>query len=340
MRAGRLISIAVVSFASLIVLATTAIGIFLFGHSRETMQQNFAPPAGEAAVAPLRGGTLFSQASGSSSFLYRRDPSSGKDVRLTAAPKGIESEASFSHNGKLIVYSFATSPESKSAIWLVDADGHNARMLTGEDEDALHPVFSPDDSKVFYGASTFTGNHSPIARPARHDWDLFSVSVQASKALHGTGRTQITHTSFYDLQSLDAAADEITPGGIKLLISTTGYPIGALMEEFNLGSVGGEKLFQPHVSDESSTGPAYGEARFLDHGMTIIFLAATEPAHGGNYDYNVYSMSDVTGKEIKQLTHLRGMTEDLRVLPGGKATFFNGGAFKEVDASPQTVKSH
>ena len=106
MRAGRLISIAVVSFASLIVLATTAIGIFLFGHSRETMQQNFAPPAGEAAVAPLKGGTLFSQASGSSSFLYRRDPSSGKDVRLTAAPKGIESEASFSHNGKLIVYSF------------------------------------------------------------------------------------------------------------------------------------------------------------------------------------------------------------------------------------------
>ncbi len=181
MRAGKILSVGVVSLASLIVLATLAIGIFLFGRSQEAREQNFAPPEGEAAISRLKGNALSSRTSGDSSFLYCKDSSSGKDVRLTAASKGIESEASFSRNGKLVVYSFAASLESKSAIWVVGADGRNAYRLTGEDEDALHPVFSPDDLKVFYGASTFTGNHSPIVRPARHNWDLFSVPVQANE---------------------------------------------------------------------------------------------------------------------------------------------------------------
>ncbi len=48
--------------------------------------------------------------------------------------------------------------------------------------------------------------------------------------------------------------------------------------------------------------------------MDILFLAATDIS-GGNYDFNAYSMSDVTGSEIKELTHLKGMTNELKVLP-------------------------
>ena len=58
---------------------------------------------------------------------------------------------------------------------------------------------------------------------------------------------------------------------------------------------------------------------------------------GGNYDYNVYSMSDVTGGDLKQLTHLKGMTTDLKVLPDGKATFVNDGVTQVLDISTQTV---
>jgi hypothetical protein len=151
------------------------------------------------------------------------------------------------------------------------------------------------------------------------------------------GPTRITHTSFYDLRSLDVAADEVNPGGAKVLISTSSYPIGALLEQFTGGALGKDMIFQPHVPGEPSVGPSFGEARFIHHGMDVLYLAATDTS-GGDYDYNVYSMSDVTGSEIKQLTHLKGVTTDLRILPNGNATFENGGAAYVLDVSSETVK--
>jgi hypothetical protein len=71
--------------------------------------------------------------------------------------------------------------------------------------------------------------------------------------------------------------------------------------------------------------------------MDILFLAATDSS-GANYDYNVYSMSDTTGSEIKQLTHLKGMTKELRVLPNGKATFLNDGTMYVLDIGTQELK--
>ena len=338
MRVGKILVITVVSLASLIVIAVAAVAVTFFVSTRNGKQQNFAPPEGPQAVSPVGDMVLVSQASGISSFLYRKSPSLRTNERLTAASSGIESEASFSHNGKLVVYSFASSPDSKSAVWVVGADGRNPHPITGVEEDALHPVFSPDDSRVFYAVSSFTGNHSPIVRPARHDWDVFSVPVQSGAVPVGAVPTRVTHTSFYYLQSLDVATDEVNQGGTKVLISTSGYPIGALLEQFTGGALGKDKIFQPHVPGESSVGPSFGEARFIHNGWDVLFLAATDTL-GGNYDYNVYSMSDVTGSDIKQLTHLKGMTTELRVLPDGRVTFVNGGVTHVLDVSTQMMKA-
>lgn len=326
MRIGRILSFTVVGLASLIVIGTASIALIFFINSRRDRQQNFAPPEGKEAISPGGSTVLLSQASGKSSLLYRKDSSSGKTVRLTGATTGIESEASFSHDGKLIVYSFANSPDSQSAVWIVGSDGHNPHAVTSKDEDALHPVFSPDDSTILYAVSSFTGNNSPIVRPARHDWDVFSIPVQPNATGNSVTPTRITRGSFYDLRSLDVAGDK-TSSGTKVLISTTGYPIGALLEEFNLDFPERQKIFQPHVPGEA---PAFGEARFIDDGMGILFLAATDTS-GGTFDYNVYSMSDVTGSELKQLTHLKGMTKELKILPDGKATFVNGEVAQVLD---------
>jgi Tol biopolymer transport system component len=234
MRAGRILTIVVVSLASVILIAAGTIAVVVFARSTSAKQQNFRPPDGNQAISPVGNTVLYSQTSGNSSFLYRKNPSDGSGVRLTSASIGIESEASFSHNGKLVVYSFANSPDAKSAVWVVGTDGSNPHALTGKGEDALHPVFSPDDSKVFYAVSSFTGNYSPVVRPARHDWDAFSIPVQSSATTANSAAAQITHASFYDIRSLDVVADPLNQGGTKLLISTTGYPIGALLEEFNL----------------------------------------------------------------------------------------------------------
>jgi hypothetical protein len=336
MKAGKIISIVVVSLATLVLVAAGAGLMVVFGLSKIGKQQNFAPPAGQQAVSPAGNIILYSQLNGSSSFLYRRDVSGGPKVRLTKAQTGIESEPSFSHDGKRVVYSFGVSPDSKSAIWLVGSDGSNPHIISDPEQDALHPAFSPDDSKVFYAASSFTGRYSPVVRPARHDWDVFSVPLGPQETTGGAASTQITRSSFYDLQSLDVVGDD--QGGTKLLVSTTGYPIGALIEEFYLGAPGRDKIFQPHVPGEPSVvGPAFGGAYFIHNGRDILFLAATN-MNGGNFDYNVYSMSDVTGSEIKQLTRLKGMTKDLRAIPGDKALFENGGVIYLLDINTQAAK--
>lgn len=337
MKIGRLFSVVVAGLASLVVISAGAAAIALFGFSRGSRQQNFSPPEGQQAVSPTAEIFLFSKSSGSSSFLYRKDRANGTGVRLTSVLSGIESEPSFSHNGKLVAYSFADSPDSRSSIWIVGIDGSNPHALTSGSQDALHPVFSPDDAHVLFAASKFTGHYSPVVRPARHDWDVFSVPAQSTAGSAGATPTPITHESFYDMQSLDAIGDPLNPGETSILISTTGYPIGALIEQFGLGASNRKKIFQPHVQGEPSFGPAFGEARFANSGMDVLFLAATNP-EGGNYDYNVYSMSDVTGSEIKQLTHLRGMTKNLKVLPGNKAIFENGGVMYLLDINTQITK--
>jgi hypothetical protein len=337
MQARKLLWIGVGSLAGLIGIAAFAIIVAFFGVFRGGRGQNFVrAPEGQQAISPVGDIAVYSQVRGNSSFLYRKDPATGTNVRLTTASRGIESEASFSPNGKLVVYSFATAPDSRSAVWVVSEDGRNPHPLTADHEDSLHPVFAPDGSKVFYAASRLTGNYSPVVRPARHDWDVYTIPVQSNAASEGVLPTPVTHASFYDLRSIDVVDHAVKPGTTKLLVSTTGYPIGALLEEFILGDPGRDKIFQPHVPGEASMGPSYGEARFIHNGMDILFLAASTT--GGDYDYNVYSMSDVTGGDIKQLTHLKGMTTDLKVLPDGNAMFVNGGAAQTLDFSTNSVK--
>ena len=336
MRVGKVLAFSVLGLASLIVIVVAATAVAFFVSSRSRSAQNFVPPEGQQAVSPVGNVALFSRASGASSFLYHKNVTSGTSVRLTAAVTGIESEASFSHDGKLVVYTFANSADSKGSVWVVGADGRNPHPLTGKEEDALHPAFSPDDSKVFYAVSSFTGNHSPIARPARHDWDVFSIAIQGDAVPVGAEPSQVTHSSFYDLASLDVAKDGVNQGGIKVLISITAYPIGALLEEFPIGNPGRDKIFQPHVQGEPRLGPSFGDARFIHDGMDILFLAATDTSAA--YDYNLYSMSDTTGSEIKKLTNLKGMTTSLRVLPNDEAAFVNSGATQVLDIRSQTVK--
>jgi hypothetical protein len=49
-------------------------------------------------------------------------------------------------------------------------------------------------------------------------------------------------------------------------------------------------------------------------------------------------LPDPAGREIKQLTHLKGMTTELKVVPGGKATVVNCGVGYVLDVATQTVK--
>jgi len=62
-----------------------------------------------------------------------------------------------------------------------------------------------------------------------------------------------------------------------------------------------------------------------------LFLAARGYV-GSNYDYNVNSMNEVTGSEIKELTHLKGMTIELKILSDGSS--FDGGTASPIQRNP------
>src|ERR1700742_2372127 len=57
------------------------------------------------------------------------------------------SDVHFSPDGKTIVYTVSTPdlPRAKrtTQIWLMDADGHNARQITNGDKSSNSPLFSP-----------------------------------------------------------------------------------------------------------------------------------------------------------------------------------------------------
>ena len=335
MRVGKMAAIAVVGIASLILVVVAAFGI-IFSPFRSTTSRNELPPAGPQARAATGDSLIFSEQERGWSFLTIQRTPGGPNVRLTTAKEGIESEPRFSHDGKLVVYSFADSEKSSSAIWIVGVDGSNAHAVTDSSEDALHPMFTPDDASIIYAVSNYTGHHSPLVGPARHDWDLFSRPVKMSAA-SAAGLKQLTHSNFYDLRSIDVSNDSVNAGGIEVLISTTGYPIGALIEELRIGPKESQLLYQPRVPGMPAPGPSYGEAYFADGGLDIAFLAATNES-GEDYDYNVFMMSEVTGAEIKQLTHLHGMTEHFVVYPDGSATLVNAGTRYSLDLRNQTLK--
>jgi hypothetical protein len=246
---------------------------------------------------------------GSSSFIVLMD-GKGQPRRLTTRPSGLEAEPALSQDGKWIAYSLAQAPEGKSEVWIAPSIGGNGILVSSADQDAIMPAFAQAGQSLLYVTSGFHGHYSPIARPRRHDFDINQIQLSPNGSAATSPPVALTHQKFFDLRSLSVSDD-----GASFLISTTGYPIGDLFEEFEVASSERtKKIFQPVVPGSPSSGVAYGRAAYV--GMNIVFEAASQPANGGNFDYNLYEMSAVTGGNIVQLTTHQGLIDDLWVNKG------------------------
>jgi hypothetical protein len=228
----------------------------------------------------------------------------------------------------MVAYSSSEGPESKSEVWIAGVDGAQAHRVSAPEDDATLPAFGEGDKSVLYVKSRFSGHYSPIARPRRHEFDIVKVAVDKSGPIAGMVAVELTQQYFFDLWSL-----AVSPDGSRFLISTSGYPIGSLIEEFEVAHPDRiKKIFQPRVLLSPSIGPSYGEAAFIHDGMDIVFTAATEGA-GGNYDYNVYQMSDVTGGEIMPLSKHTGPINSLVVEAGDHAYFYADGKWDVLNTT-------
>lgn len=266
---------------------------------------------------------------GEASFIYLKTPGSASRHRLTTRTRGWETEPVLSPNGKMVAFSVADNLEAKSEVWVSQIDGSNAHRVSAQDEDALLPAFA-DNATLLYVISRFSGHYSPIARPRKHDFDIEKIAVDPSGSVAGAKPVELTHQHFFDLRSLS-----VSPDGQHFLVSTSGYPIGDLIEGFEIANPLEIKfIYQPHVPTEPSTGAAFGDAAYIHDGTDIVFTAATEPPGGGNFDYNVYQMSAVTGSEITLLSKHSGMIDSLSVGPRDTISVSANGMNYTLD--PQT----
>jgi hypothetical protein len=260
---------------------------------------------------------------GASSFIVLADGKGQQQHRLTTRTSGLEGQPALSQNGKLIAYSLAASPGGKSEVWIAPASGGDGTRVSSPDQDALTPAFAQADRSLLYVTSGFNGHYSPVARPRRHDFEINRIPIAPDGASPGATPIALTHQKFFDLRSLSVSDD-----GASFLISTTGYPIGDLFEEFDIASPDRiKKIFQPVVHGSPSIGVAYGRAAYV--GMNIVFEAASEPTKGGNFDYNLYEMSGATGGNLVQLTHHHGLIDDLSI-EEGKVWMLELGQWKPV----------
>jgi hypothetical protein len=278
---------------------------------------------GKSESAPRATPKIVAERNGGNEFLYISDSTGGAPRRLTTKSSGVESDAAISHDGRWVAFSYAESEEGRSEVWVASVIGKTVARVSGADEDALLPAFGKDDRTLLYVRSMFNGHYSPIARPRKHDFDVYAIPFGPEGPVSGATALQLTHQQFFDMGSLSISTD-----GESFLVRTTGYPIGDLIEEFDIASpLRVKRIFQPRVKGSPDIGPSYGQARYS--GMDIVFTAATESAGNGNYDYNVYSMSGVTGGEITALTSHTGMIDQL-VVEDGKAFFSDAAGWQAV----------
>jgi predicted regulator of Ras-like GTPase activity (Roadblock/LC7/MglB family) len=253
---------------------------------------------------------VFASMMGKSSLLYVTPAGGGAPHRLTSRTSGWESAAVISADGSVVAYDVAEGPTTKSEVWIAKLDGSNAHRVSGAEEDALVPALTSDNRTVFYLTSGAFGHASPIAASRRHQFDVRKVAIDASAATSNNPSEQLTHQELYDVSSLS-----VSPDGKRFLICTYRYPMGSVIEEYEVDSpLRIHASYQPHVSGEVSSGPQFGEAAYVHDGQDIVFTAASG---GFEYDYNVYQISVMDDKHPLALTHDKGVINAFAVDPDG-----------------------
>jgi hypothetical protein len=265
---------------------------------------------------------VYSIVDGKSAHICIRPAGDRACHRLTTRDDKWEAGGVISPDGRLVAYSAADAPLTRSEVWVSRLDGGGARRVSGADEDALMPAFA-DGHRLLYMQSGAFGHASPIASSRRHKFDVMSVSLDDSGAASGQ-RSQLTHQELYDVSSIATS-----PDGKRFLLCLFRYPIGSVLEEYDIDKpLQIKATYQPHVIGEVSSGSIFGGAAYVHDGLDIVFTAATG---GFEFDYNVYQVSAVTGGEIVALTHGKGMIESFNVDRDGSIHFIRDGHGYRVD---------
>jgi hypothetical protein len=82
--------------------------------------------------------------------------------QITSLDAGVTANPSWSPDGGRIVFSSGTGQPQDEEIWIIDADGSNARQLTDNEARDFDPQFSPDGEQIVFSSELDSPGFSEI----------------------------------------------------------------------------------------------------------------------------------------------------------------------------------
>jgi Tol biopolymer transport system component len=190
---------------TLIVLLITSITvgcapIFIREIKSSEFLRNKVP--GVALISPDQQSMIFTLRSRSGSLIYKAKID-GSDIASLSNGSSYDISPTFSSNGLKVL--FVQIKDGQGDICMMRLDGTDRKCLTSGPQHDYDPVYSPKNDKIYFLRAQVFTNYSPIAMPAWHQTDIYSIKSD------GTELKRITYEDSYFMNdlSIDAKGDTL-----------------------------------------------------------------------------------------------------------------------------------
>lgn len=269
------IKIAMQAFLVLIIVAMTSGCASIFTNNTKPATFLSDKDLGVAWLSPDGQAIVFSLGSKSVRHLYKVKID-GTGLVSLGDGSARDFDPVFSPDGSKIL--FCHISDGQGDICVMNADGSNRACLTSGPDHDFEPVYSPDGSKIYFLRAKVFRSYSPIALPAWHEVDIYSMNAD------GTGLNSITSEKSYGMSSLS-----INPKGDMLMVLGGGKDNASPIQMIPINDPANKRIILPNLERYRKSTMFglqkidYSELRnpqFSPDGTHILF---TWPFHEGLY---------------------------------------------------------
>lgn len=236
----------------------------------------------------------------------------------------IESEPSFSPDGKRILYAARTSEYAASAIFDCLLDGTDVRQLTKDAEVSdAHPSYSLDGAQIVFSRSAHCRPYS-MGGWVWDDWNVYAMGSDGSKP------QQITDAKFYQLNSTAIARDGKTVL-YTVVENRGGQPSYAIYEADISGKTSPKILVHGVALSAEREVRIGGGTAISPKGEQIAFIADLNSPF--QYDVVLLPPGNAPPRSLG-VTSVSRYNQQPRFAPDGKSIYFLSGTEWNYQSRP------
>ena len=249
------------------------------------------------AFSPDARSIVLVRAKGNSSAMKKIDLDSKISTPFRIPIPCIAASPAYSPDGKQLAFACESNADEHLHIFIVDADGGNLHPLFSSNPDGYDfaPHFSPDGNELYFARAVSLAAVAGSGAPDRRSWDLYSASLDGTKARQLTDR-------HFELWGVSYSNDG------RMLVISGDVASGARIYLYSINDPAkGEIEIHPVVPNGPQL-PVVSNVLIAPGGDSIYFMAATDGKKA--FDYDVYRM-DLNSKSVEKLTAANGYATDL-----------------------------